>query len=194
MAIPTIRAILNGILSPITVDDTVFELHQQKWQFLLYEAMDITEANAEVESEWPYLARLLIAYLVVRDLVNNAATQQIISNAASVTATTEAGSSSSSGVMSGAIKKIETGPVNVERHDAASASSSLSKVYTALFNREGLWEEIQSQICSLANRLAVHISGCKDKPIIPMKVIRASDYSYQDQYPITPGTVERPAE
>jgi len=43
------------------------------------------------------------------------------------------------------------------------------------FNREGLWEEIQSQICSLANRLAVHISGCKDKPIIPMKVIRASD-------------------
>jgi len=62
------------------------------------------------------------------------------------------------------------------------------------FNREGLWEEIQSQICSLANRLAVHISGCKDKPIIPMKVIRASDYSYQDQYPITPGTVERPAE
>jgi len=104
MAIPTIRAILNGILSPITVDDTVFELHQQKWQFLLYEAMDITEANAEVESEWPYLARLLIAYLVVRDLVNNAATQQIISNAASVTATTEAGSSSSSGVMSGAIR------------------------------------------------------------------------------------------
>ncbi len=47
------------------------------------------------------------------------------------------------------------------------------------------------QICSLANRLAVHVSGCSNNVVVPIKVIRASDYSYENQYPITPATADR---
>jgi hypothetical protein len=54
--------------------------------------------------------------------------------------------------------------------------------------RNGLWEEIQAQICLIARRLKVKISGCKDMANSPIQVIRGSDYSYEEQYPTTMAT------
>ncbi len=181
MATFSIEETVTGLITPTVLNPTTFAILLQKWQHLLYEGIGgIAEADIEDEDAWPYLANMLISYLIIRDLVYNS-----LNNAAFNAA------SSSSSTSGGGIKKIETGPVNIERYDSGS---STAKAFATMFSKEGLWEDIMAQICGLAARFGVHVSGCKQDVIIPLKVIRASDYSYENQYPRTPATVTKPAE
>lgn len=189
MAIYTIRNIVDGLIAPIEVVDNTFNILQQKWQMLLYSALDVEEEDAETEAEWSYEGNLLISYLIIRDLVYQATTTMAL--AASGSSSITIGESNSESGLPGAIKKIETGPVNVERHDGAA---SASKLYAAVLGKGGMWEDILLQICSLANRLNLSISGCNLHITVPIKVIRASDYSYENQYPHTPATAQRHSE
>jgi len=177
----TTREIIDGILLPLTVDNTKYGIYIEKWQNLLYEAAELEEADFEDDANWSYLWRLLKAYLIVRDLVYDSVNRQMLDNSAGTIGT---GASSSGG-----IKKIETGVVNIERYDVSTGASTL---YNSVFNKSGLWEDMQVQICTLARRLKVHVSGCKDIAPGPIRIIRGSDYSYEDQYPQTPASTLKP--
>lgn len=172
-----VKELVEGIIAPITTNNTSYPVFLKKWQHLLYKAMDIPELSVEDEDAWPYLGNMLIAYLIVRDMVYSAATATVLASS-----TTDGQS------PAGSIKKIETGPVNVERFDGAV---SASKLYADIMGKDGLWEDIQLQICGLAARFSLHISGCKNRPRVAMKVIRGSDYSYEAQYPITPASIPK---
>jgi len=177
----TIAQQIPTLLDPESISSSLVKQLTMKWQELLYEGVGVSLENRYSEYRWPHLANTLIAYLIIRDSVYN-------SLSASALAAAATSSSSSEG---GAIKKIETGPVNVERHDGSSVAS---KAFTAMFNRPGLWEDIQAQLCSLAAKLGIHISGCKNPVVIPLKVIRGSDYAYENQYPRTPLSKTKPSE
>jgi len=174
----SIQSTVEALISPITLEEPAFLIFTEKWQNLLYEGLNITPTSITTEADWPYLGNLLISYLVVRDLVYKSL---------NVTALSASQGSGATG-LAGGIKKIETGPVNAERHDGGV---SMAKLYESLFNKEGLWEELQLQICGIASKLNIHVTGCKEIVNIPIKVIRGSDYSYEDQYPITPATLEK---
>lgn len=184
-----IRDTLNSLIAPIEVADTVFDILLEKWQYLLYEGLDISLSDVADEDAYSFEGNLLIAYLILRDLVYNSTTQAVLASGGFSSITL--GQSSGISGMQGAIKKIETGPVNVERHDGAA---SASKLYAAVLGKGGMWDEILLQICSLANRLSLLISGCSPHVTVPIKVIRASDYSYENQYPHTPATAQRASE
>ncbi len=175
----SIQTTVTALIEPIPLDIDAFDIFKEKWQHLLYSGLDIAEDSITNENAWPYLGNLLISYLIVRDLVYKSLNVTALS----------AGEGSGAEGLTGGIKKIETGPVNVERHDGGV---TIAKLYDSLFNKTGLWEEIQLQICGIASKVGVHITGCKGVVIVPLKVIRGSDYSYEDQYPITPATDAKP--
>lgn len=178
----TTRQIVDGVLLPLEVQEEPFNIYLEKWQNLLYEAANIEEEDISDDTKWPYLFRLLISYLIVRDLVYGSLNQHVIGPGYN----SGAGSGSSS---DGSIKKIETGPVNVERFDKVKSAAAF---FAVTFNKSGLWEEILAQICMLASRLEVYISGCEGCKPGPIKVIRGSDYAYEDQYPNTPASNPKP--
>jgi len=177
----TISQQVNTLLAPESISSSLVNQLTIKWQELLYEGVGVSLENRHSEYRWPYLANTLISYLIIRDSVYNSL------NASALAASAVSASSSDGG----AIKKIETGPVNVERHDGSAVAS---KAFAIMFSKQGLWEDIQAQLCSLAMKLGIHISGCKNQPIIPLKVIRGSDYAYENQYPQTPASNTKPSE
>jgi hypothetical protein len=176
----TTEAIISGILSPLTIEPDKEAIYLEKWRNLLYEAAEIELGNIGNDLAWPYLFRLLIAYLVVRDIILDASARLLL-----MYEDQEVGSSS--GSSSGGIKRIETGPTNVERYDKADSISSIYKI-AGLGNGSGFWDDMMSQICGLAQRLQVKISGCKHKYPVNPTMLKASDYSYEQQYPVTPIT------
>lgn len=178
LRLPISQQVANLIL-PETIGDSMLGQLKMKWQEILYEGIGVSLENRYSEYRWPYLANTLISYLIVRDTVYNSLSAAALS------------ASSASAAGKGSIKKIETGPVNIERHDAGTLAS---KAFATMFSRPGLWEDIQSQLCGLAGKFGIHVSGCKNDIVVPLKIIRASDYSYQNQYPITPATAKRPSE
>jgi len=136
-----------------------------KWQSLLYEALEIPEEDKFTEASYPFEANMLITYLIIKDII-------VVK-----IADTTAGSSSSSG---GAIKKIVTGPTEVERFSPTQSYYELSK-------NGGILVEFQALICALSNKLGVFITGCPpmDEATV-VSVLRNSDYSYEHKYLTSP--------
>jgi len=195
----TILELAKGVVGGEDIDAEAFAVFKNKWLTLLGPSLNIPVYNTYNEFKWPYEALLLIAYLVIRDMVYASLNATTLGQSKYGLSSIGSGmSQSSSGVIQGAVKKIETGPTSVERFDAAASYSESAKatsaMYQSLFQKDGLWEDIIMQICNLANRLGLIISGCNPNIKVPVKVVRASDYSYQDQYPITPATQPRPLE
>ena len=123
----------------------------------------IADEDLDDESKWPFLVNVLIAKLVVYDGI-----LLELKNAA----VTAAGSSSDSTVTgSGAVKKIETGPSNVEWYDSAEAVSSLLKTGT---NGTSTMDGMLGDLCMLASRVRITLPICP-KPnrgtVIPIKAV-----------------------
>lgn len=144
-------------------------VYQNKWMALLYRALNISEDNAFEDDSYSFEAKLLIAYLMVKDCLVNPLMDNL-------------GVSFGSG--SGSVKKIVTGPTEVERH-------TLSDDFKDIIKPGGLLDQFQSQICSLASVLGVHITGCKQETIPVIKVLRNGDSSYLHKEILTPEYLKR---
>lgn len=156
-------AVVNGA---IAVDNQEFLVFRNKWQEVLGPSLGIDPNHYHQEIYWNSMANTLIAYLITRDYIQSSANRMLIGVGGST-------------VGSGAIKRVETGPVNSEWFDPGS-------IYANIFKPGGLWEDLAAGICGIAAIVGVYITGCLDSPTIPPTVTAMGDYSYIQQYIIAP--------
>jgi len=151
-----------GLLAPksATVQALAIPLLIQKWQAMLYEGLKISEADKNDETKYTFEGNMLITLLIIRDF--------LILAVSDLTA-------SAQGSGAGDIKKIVTGPTEVERY---SASESLKEI----MKPGGVYDLLQAEICGLAGVLGIYISGCKNEESIGPSVLYNSDSSYIHKY------------
>ncbi len=129
---------------------------KEKWMNILYDALNVSEENKLDDTKYPDLGKWLIAYLIIRDILISPFIDSM-------------GISFQDWV--GSIKRIVTGPTEVERN-------SISEDLKAILVKGGPLEMFQSQICTLASSLGVYITGCPGSDVHALKVLRYSDSSY----------------
>ena len=132
------------------------------WKRFLQEAFRVADADLNDDTKWAVLQKALIAKLVIYDALLLCTRGSFIQFAGG-DFTQEAGEA-----MGGPIKKIETGPSNVEFHSMADA---IGKLFSA--NAQGVtpWDKLSEDICGLASKLKVKVPMCKNtdwvNPIVP---------------------------
>jgi len=151
-----VQAVLNGALG---MDSQEFLTFRNKWQSLLGPSFGIDVINYHNEAYYASLQNTLIAYLIVRDVIQSSANRIL----------------TAVGGEDGLIKRVETGPVNSEWFNPGS-------IYADIFKPGGLWDDLAGGICGIAARVGVHIRGCKEIVPIAPQVSYPGDYSYQQQY------------
>lgn len=137
------------------------------WQYYLYEAAGVDAVHIEDEDHWPYLYKVLIAKLVIYDFI-------LRNVKGSITATSEAASSSVSSSSSGALKSLEIGPSKAEWYDSSQTVKNLFSP-----NSQGVtsFDLMALDTCALANKLGVYLSMCQrgTHPIVPKLIKRHID-------------------
>jgi hypothetical protein len=156
------QIVLSLLPSGTPISEVQLQQGKYKWQAILAKGLKIPEQYTHNELKWPYLANLLIGYLLVRDLIIQSINQLLLATGSG-----------------GEVKKIVTGPAEVEYH---GSDSSLTK----LLGKDGALDLFQNQICAIAARLGIHISGCEYVTVIPLQVMYNSDRSYEHKYPRAP--------
>ena len=124
------------------------------WKRFLQEAFNILEPDIYGELALTSLQKALIAKLIVCDalmLCTRGSYIQFAGGDYTQTNSTES--------MGGPIKKIETGPSNVEFHSMADA---ISKLFQSNAQGYSPWDKLCSDVCGLASKLRVKIPLCKD--------------------------------
>jgi hypothetical protein len=138
------------------------------WRKLLQTAFSISDANLNIESAWPTLVNALIAKLVVYDALMLATKGSFLAFlGGDYTSSTEAG---------GPVKKIETGPSNVEFYSTADGLKSMLQL-----NAQGVspLDTLTSDLCGLSNYLGVKLYMCKGNDIkITPRVFQNPDWDY----------------
>jgi len=154
-------AILNEAMPIKTQEYLTF---RDNWQMILAPNLGIPTQHTHDESFWLPEQNTLIAYLVVRDFIRTGANRFL----------------AGLGGGDGAVKRVETGPVNSEWFDGGS-------IYGNIFKPGGLWEDLLAGICAIAKLVGVHIRGCDEViPFPPIVLPKSGDYSYMEQYIIAP--------
>jgi hypothetical protein len=122
----------------------------------------IDDENLNSDENWPPLVNFLIAYLVIYDFLKKYARKAFSDMFGNGAADTEGAQ----------IKKIETGPTNVEYFDSASALQNVFKT-----NTQGMspFDKLAEEACMLSKRLRIYLPICghlSHNPVIPHKVGR----------------------
>lgn len=150
---------------PITTEQKEAAIAQ--WQ-LFIQPLVIPAVNANdtfLESAYPPLANALIALLAAYSIINASAI-------GSGTYALYTGNGNS-----GLIKKVVTGPSEVEYQDVGIAQKSF-------FSKDGIMSILSQQICSLSSRLMIFLPMCPPLPdpkLIPLKAGRLPNNS---NYPL----------
>lgn len=155
----------------IVLPESFKETKVRYWQLFLQNAPSpaISNENLHNSTEWPELFNHLISKLVNLDYLTAISKVAIVSGIASE-------NSSESG---GLVKKIETGPTNVEFYDLGGTLGDLFRPNT---NGDTALYKLSQDICELADRLKVQLGLCKPRKntIVPHKVGRADRASVQE--------------
>jgi hypothetical protein len=133
------------------------------WRLYLQPLLDIADADLNNETAWGFLPNTLIAKLVVYDYIDSKIK-------AGITSSLE---QSASGSSSGGIKKVETGPTNVEYYEEKETLTTILKSGTG---GQTPFDQLKESLCMLAARLLVYLPICGRRPkpnVMPEKVERA---------------------
>ncbi len=153
----------------------------EKWQLyiqpLVNHCIPIEEFNNE--SYYEALENQLIMELAAYDFmvisvnhmiqaINSTLTQNNISSAETSTNVTEDGEA-----PSGAIKKVKTGPTEVEYFDPYSQESDTTTALLKALQPGGFIDVIKENLCMLAERLDIYLPICKAPAgkVIPPRVV-----------------------
>ncbi len=87
------------------------------------------------------------------------------------------------------VKRIQTGPTEVEYYDSLSdATSSLFKAYSQAVKPGGIMDELRKNLCMLAQRLSIYLPFCDQPyhPVVPQVVNRRNPGPLGGPNPIAP--------
>lgn len=151
----------------------------QKWQLYLQPAIfkpfRVSSTDTNNEFAWPLLANQLIAMLVAHDLTVILASRAMNSIlTGSINTVDESGNI----ITDDNIKRITTGPTEVEYQDSSDQSLNSAKaIKDILSGNSGALASLRLSLCNIASKLGIYIQGiCEKLPnmVIPFRV--ASNY------------------
>jgi hypothetical protein len=122
-------------------------------QLMIYEAAGLTKEDAYTWENYPDEWKLLLGYLVVYDVLNRIITGAFITSVGDVT---QVGDESGEG--GGSVKKIVTGPTEVEFHDT---NKSLGDLMKSLMGEGGIFTQFLMMACGLASKLGIQLPFCR---------------------------------
>lgn len=138
-----IREALAAELPGMAFDEAALNNSIKKWQLYLQTRVGVSNEDVFVEARWPPLANVLIAKLLVYD--------ELVRQANSFV---QAGNTTR--VVKGSVKKVETGPTNVEWNPPSESFSLLFKNKDASFI-----DFLLNDICLYARSLGILLPMCK---------------------------------
>lgn len=159
----------NDILSAespegLVIPDNFASVKSYSWRLFLQNSVDphIEDVDVNDETAWPPLFNFLIAKLTVYSYIMNLIESGLVGGL----------SSGFAGANTG-IKKVETGPSNVEYHDSSKNLIDLLKTNS---KGESSLDSMKRELCDLANKLRVNLpeicGPLNEGPIIPIKAPR----------------------
>ena len=124
----------------------------QYWQMILADNVPIEDPlDPYTETDWPYEWNVLISYLITWDVYQKALLGGVIVIAA--------GAGDMDGAK-GAVKKITTGPAEVEFHDGNKTYTDMLKAIQS-GGAENPFAIILAPACPLAQQLGIKIPFCR---------------------------------
>lgn len=146
----------------------------QKWQLYLYPLIpsDITKPADEIdvhqEKQYHALVNELVSALVAHDLIVQAANQFISGSSIDTV------DSITSAATEGDLKRIETGPAQVEWHPTSGAedTDATASALSAAIKAGGTLDQLKALICQQSKRIRIYLPMCgqlSHSPQIPSK-------------------------
>lgn len=139
------------------------------WRQILQSAFNISDANLNVESAWPDLVNALLAKLVVYDALMLASIGSFVQFLGGDYTSTET-------IGGGGVKRVTTGPTEVEYFDTAQ---SARQAFSATTGQISQFEALKEGLCGLSSYLGVKLHMCPDsKQIIVPQYHQNPDWDY----------------
>lgn len=166
----------DELVKYITLKDK--RVYIEKWQLYIQPLVEPAVAEEDYSNEFAYpaLANQLIMEAAAYDWLMTG----IMNLLRSVSSTIEDNSSSTEGgtteeAANGNIKKITTGPTEVEFFESTLSGediSSLTKTVTSALQPGGILDSIKANICMLAERIDIYLPLCNQvKHVMVPKVV-----------------------
>ena len=164
----TIYVLIDTYIPSYVFGEITTELKQQfigKWQLYLQPIVNHNVPIEEYANEGYYeaLENQLIMELAAYDFMVVRANQMISAASAKVLEDNSSDSGSSSvEAGQGSIKKITTGPTEVEYFDTGSEDNETILSVTKAMQPGGLLDTLRNNLCMLAERLDIYLPICRD--------------------------------
>jgi len=186
------------LVPELTTSDKI--THINKWQNylqpLVFIPYKVKAEDINNELAWPGLVNTLIALLVSYDL-----TSILANRAMNRLLTGISDNSLQPGGENDGVKKINTGPTEVEFQDASDDSINNAKIISSIISgKDGSIASIKTSICILSHRLRIYLPGLCEKlsshvilPVVSNSSVQYKYFSYGDlTFPIlTPDIIRR---
>jgi PKD repeat protein len=178
----------KSIFGSMSADEK--QLYIQKWQLYLQPLVnhEIPIDQFDNEDFYEALENQLIMQLAVYEWMVNYVQTALTSQASSLTTTSEA-SSGGTTTTSGGIKKIVTGPTEVEYFDSGTSTTEAASKALASIKPGGVLDLVKANLCMLAERLEIYLPICmtrRGEPIPPRVVNRRHPGPLSGPDPIWP--------
>lgn len=153
----TVLTLVNIKLQGITATEEAKAAYIAQWQLFIQPLVDPEVPFSSVfdETLYPPLANVLVAYLAAYSILCDVA-------AAGGAAAAGGGTNGNTAV----VKKIVTGPSEVEFQDNSNSQK-------ALYGDKGLLAELRKEICTLAHRLLIKLPMCPPLPDVKLIDLKA---------------------
>lgn len=156
-----------------TIDFSVKQLFIQKWQLYLQPLVNHEVPLDEYSNELYYeaLENQLIMELAAYDFLSLSLANSLKSTAVSITGSSP-GSTEDVTVSESRVKKISTGPTEVEYFDSSDTESTMIKSLQS----SGILDMVKQNICMLSDRLDIYLPICRYRgtTVVPQVVNRRS--------------------
>lgn len=142
------QLVADALPAGFVVSEAYVQNRLRVWQTGLWEAANVDEASKYEISAYTDDWHILLSYLIVYDTLSRVLSGNFTSVLDPGTDTEEGG---------GGVKKIVTGPTEVEFHDTTTA---LAKLLTAMNGENGIFNQFLITACAFAGKLGVQLPFC----------------------------------
>lgn len=147
------QLVRSNLPADFVVSDPYIDTRLKYWQLFLYRAAKVAEEDKYDIDSWTDEWRVLLSHTITYDIYLRIITGSFI-------AQISGGDSEESGSGQGPIKKIATGPTEVEYHNTAGTLSSFLKGFNA---PGGMMELFMQEACGWAAQLGVKLPFCSTR-------------------------------
>lgn len=147
------QLVRNNLPADFVVSDEYLDIRLKYWQLFLYEAAGVDEDDIYNILAWTDSWVILLSYCILYDIYVKIVSGKFIAYM---------GSGSEGDAGSGDIKKITTGPTEVEYHNSAD---NLKVFLSGFLEPGGFMDLFMQEACAWASRVAVKLPFCHAKKL-----------------------------